>query len=551
MTRSIQQAAEKALSQSPGISVQQQEALLEVLLPSYREELQQLPLSLAVAVGLGDLRDLAEQADAPDAAALQAASGTPHLLTIEGFLARPAEFLAAIRGEWDPSGLLSREADAIQLRTAVFTRLQELDRQAAQRQYVLEWGAKDGACVSIRDDVMQVLTLRSHESGDGRPAHIVVDIEQLSRVGRGGFGEVWPAVHTERNQRVLVKIVHPHPSHTEQLNNELLALDAQHLLLGVTRVYTADMLERVYIVMRRVNGHALSEYLLAKSTVLRAESAEETASTVVMGEEEDVTMSSSTRTAEERKDHEMEHGEREQRAEHGERGERGDLKAHQPTPSSPQPGDGLLFLQALFSAGRKLKMLHDNGLVHGDVKAQNVVINMQPGRSRERHIGPRAPVAVWVDFGLSAMIPMMATPTNPLRSTRRKIRSGTKGYIAPEIREQALFSPASDVYAFATLLLLVLRQRIPFHPRPDIHAAVQQRLALLAYTHRTPTPQPRATMDAMVEELGLVCAALERALPTTTTTPMRLPPPRQSDLASRYAGLQQAWQSRPPPELAL
>ena len=51
MTRSIQQAAEKALSQSPGISVQQQEALLEVLLPSYREELQQLPLSLAVAPG--------------------------------------------------------------------------------------------------------------------------------------------------------------------------------------------------------------------------------------------------------------------------------------------------------------------------------------------------------------------------------------------------------------------------------------------------------------------------------------------------------------------
>jgi serine/threonine-protein kinase len=89
-----------------------------------------------------------------------------------------------------------------------------------------------------------------------------------------------------------------------------------------------------------------------------------------------------------------------------------------------------------------LQFAHDKGLVHRDVKPQNIIISGTDG-------------AVLTDFGLVRAIASsgMTTTTSML---------GTPSYIAPEIWEGQEASPASDQYALACVVTEMLTGKVLF-----------------------------------------------------------------------------------------
>jgi serine/threonine-protein kinase len=89
-----------------------------------------------------------------------------------------------------------------------------------------------------------------------------------------------------------------------------------------------------------------------------------------------------------------------------------------------------------------LEFAHDKGLVHRDVKPQNIMIGKSEG-------------AVLTDFGL-----VKALHSSGMTSTTSMI--GTPSYIAPEIWEGEEASPASDQYALASVITEMLTGRVLF-----------------------------------------------------------------------------------------
>jgi eukaryotic-like serine/threonine-protein kinase len=91
-----------------------------------------------------------------------------------------------------------------------------------------------------------------------------------------------------------------------------------------------------------------------------------------------------------------------------------------------------------------LAAIHASGLVHGDLKPQNVV--------RE----PNGRVVV-IDFGSASDL------SRPIRS--RRGLTGTPLYLAPEVRTDRAASVASDIYSLGVLLFHLASRDYPVHGR--------------------------------------------------------------------------------------
>jgi len=89
-----------------------------------------------------------------------------------------------------------------------------------------------------------------------------------------------------------------------------------------------------------------------------------------------------------------------------------------------------------------LQFAHDKGLIHLDVKPQNIIISTSEG-------------AVLTDFGL-----VRAIVSSGMTTTTSMI--GTPSYIAPEIWEGQEASPATDQYALACVLAEMLTGKVLF-----------------------------------------------------------------------------------------
>lgn len=87
-----------------------------------------------------------------------------------------------------------------------------------------------------------------------------------------------------------------------------------------------------------------------------------------------------------------------------------------------------------------LSVVHGAGLVHGDVKAENLM----------RESGGRV---VLMDFGAGGEARLLAAA---------RLVSGTPRYLPPEVLDGAPPSVASDIYACGVLLYLLLSARLPY-----------------------------------------------------------------------------------------
>lgn len=116
-------------------------------------------------------------------------------------------------------------------------------------------------------------------------------------------------------------------------------------------------------------------------------------------------------------------------------------------------------LHVLVGVGHGLAAAHARGLVHGDVKPDNVVVcTSQRGPSS----------AKVVDFGLARPLPDDASAmsdetgvTHPELTPSRQL-AGTPAYLAPERRHGATADPRADQFAFFVMVYEALHGRRPF-----------------------------------------------------------------------------------------
>lgn len=138
--------------------------------------------------------------------------------------------------------------------------------------------------------------------------------------------------------------------------------------------------------------------------------------------------------------------------------------------------------------------MHENGVIHGDLKPENVFLVVDTGRQQERR---RNRVKV-LDFGLSRL----------KRAQSRSLQdhlAGTPAYLAPERAVGSQPDDASDQYALGVLFYETLTGEVPF----DGNVAQ----ILNAHINTPPTPPswrlPKGELDEGFDDLILTCLAKE------------------------------------------
>ena len=158
----------------------------------------------------------------------------------------------------------------------------------------------------------------------------------------------------------------------------------------------------------------------------------------------------------------------------------------------PLPADE--FVRIALELGGALTALHEQGVVHRDVKPSNVILSELDGR------------AALSDFGL-------ARGEDYSRLTRAGALVGTLDYLAPERIRGDDATPASDLYSLGCVLVECLSGEPPFGRRGPLQVG-------MAHLGEQP-PDPLAERAEMPRELSAaVLSALEkdpadRPLPAT------------------------------------
>lgn len=150
-----------------------------------------------------------------------------------------------------------------------------------------------------------------------------------------------------------------------------------------------------------------------------------------------------------------------------------------------QEGDAVRY--ALPVAGA-LQYAHDHGVVHCDVKPENILISEQG-------------VPKVTDFGVAETVARTLSPEQA-----RDI-VGTIAYLAPEVLQGANADPRSDVYSLAMTVYEMVAGRLPFSGATPA-AAAGQRLAVPAPPLRTFNPAASPDLEVVLAKaLSIVPAA--------------------------------------------
>lgn len=135
------------------------------------------------------------------------------------------------------------------------------------------------------------------------------------------------------------------------------------------------------------------------------------------------------------------------------------------------PLDPETVMEVLDAVGNGLSHMHENGLVHLDVKPQNII--RQPDGTLKL-----------IDFGLAQQA---GGPQDMIGGTA----FGTVAYLAPEQASGETVTAATDVYALGCVAYELLTGRTPYVAEgPD-----QKRLLIEAHLHGTPEPPSTVNPD--------------------------------------------------------
>jgi serine/threonine protein kinase len=99
--------------------------------------------------------------------------------------------------------------------------------------------------------------------------------------------------------------------------------------------------------------------------------------------------------------------------------------------------------QIAYQLGQAIKYLHNYGIVHRDLKLENVMMSDSLAKS----------VPKLVDFGLAKMIGPNETANEPF---------GTLGYVAPEVLKKEPYSYSCDVWSWGCIIFAMISGCLPF-----------------------------------------------------------------------------------------
>lgn len=219
-----------------------------------------------------------------------------------------------------------------------------------------------------------------------------------ARIGQGGMGEVFAAVHRGLNKPVVVKLLHARMAHDPRFADRL-RLEAQ-ALAAVTSEHVVSVSDlgltpagRPYLVMDRLQGRTLRQELDARGALPALEAIR-------------------------------------------------------------------IVVQILEGLGAA----HRLGIIHRDVKPDNVFLCIDPG-------GNKPPLVKVLDFGI-AKVSDTGGPTAPVRAaqypTEEGVLVGSPRFVAPEqVRFQAV-DARTDVYAVGLILYTLIAGRGPFAHAADM-----------------------------------------------------------------------------------
>lgn len=125
----------------------------------------------------------------------------------------------------------------------------------------------------------------------------------------------------------------------------------------------------------------------------------------------------------------------------------------------PQPPERIAWI--LIQVCRSLREAHTRGLIHRDIKPQNVMLCNRGGEDDTVKV---------LDFGLARNV----DASGGSRITETQLLIGTPHYIAPErILDPACMDPRSDIYSLGILGYYLLTGREPFDAADSIDALAQ------------------------------------------------------------------------------
>jgi serine/threonine-protein kinase len=139
-----------------------------------------------------------------------------------------------------------------------------------------------------------------------------------------------------------------------------------------------------------------------------------------------------------------------------------------------------------------LQLVHAKGVIHRDIKSDNVFLNASSGLMQPKLL----------DFGFAKLAGM-----NPRQMTKTKTGMvvGTPAYLSPEQARGKLADERSDIYALGILAHKMLTGRLPFEGSTPIDFIMGHL--------RTPPPDPRKLAPDIPEPLALMVVRMMAKTP--------------------------------------
>jgi serine/threonine protein kinase len=133
--------------------------------------------------------------------------------------------------------------------------------------------------------------------------------------------------------------------------------------------------------------------------------------------------------------------------------------------------------------GEALEEAHSKGVIHRDVKPDNIMVN------------PKNQVKV-MDFGLARL-------KDAILQSRKSSTVGTLAYMAPEQIQGGEIDHRADIFALGVVLYEMLTRRLPFN-------AVHEAAMMYSILHEEPEPIQKHLPDAPSELVHILERALEK-----------------------------------------
>mmetsp|Transcript_14058 Transcript_14058/g.30435 ORF Transcript_14058/g.30435 Transcript_14058/m.30435 type:complete len:668 (+) Transcript_14058:557-2560(+) len=213
---------------------------------------------------------------------------------------------------------------------------------------------------------------------------------------------------------------------------------------------------------------------------------------------------------------------------------------HEPADTQTCRWDVWASLETLKEITRALMFMHENRILHGDLKAANVLLISS-------HQDRRNFLAKVSDFGLSRV----------LQANKNHIKTqtfGTVTHVPPELLAKGTLSPSADVYAVGVLMWEIYTAEKVFKQlsdsevilavvtkkaRPTFPSDVPPKYKFLAERCWAEMPELRPSLEQLMNELDNLQTSLCPQGEHSSPIPCKVYPTRQKALAELYQKQQQ------------